>query len=461
MKLLKKVDFRKGLAGKLARMFLIQLVAISLATLLGVYAAAQILENVLVREALDGEAEHYWTLFRANPQQALPNTNNMLGFLARDGDTSGIPSALADAQPGYGRIKWHDNVESIVHVSDFDGHRLYLAFDQVHVSNLALLFGIAPLSAVLVIIYLLIWIGFIRTHRAISPLVQLAHGLEKFDFSRDRASAVDLGSLLETADGEASVLIQAFQSFTNRVDAMIQRERNFTRNASHELRTPVTVLRANLELLRARPHSDEQRLQIQARMERTVRDMEALLETLLLLARESESSLHWGPVSINELLAYQLEQEARAKAQEGVSYRIIAHCDLQTSAPEKVLAIVFANLLRNAFSYTEQGEVRVEILPHAVAIQDTGCGMTETDLQRAFEPFYRGQRASSEGYGLGLAIVYRLCQRFGWRLEADSELNAGTRVTIHFPKSIVMPLTEPKPCKFVANTPPDTLSDSE
>lgn len=450
-KLWSQRNITKGLTGKLARLFLIQVLAISLATLIGVYAAAQVLEKVLIREALEGEANHFWRLQDFNANQTLPNTNNMIGFIAHGESRAHLPEPLRELEPGYHRVILHDNFKSIVHVSDHAEQRLYLVFDQVHVSNLALLFGIAPLTAVLALIYLLVWFGFIRTRRVISPMVRLAHRLETFDFRSDRLTELDLTSLEQDADGEVATLIHAFQDFAERMDAMIQRERNFTRNASHELRTPVTVLRANLELMRSREHSQEQLAKINERMQRTVRDMEALLETLLLLARESESRLTWGRVSLNELLAYQLEQEAKANCKEGVSSRIIAHCELRTSAPEKVLAIVFANLLRNAFSYTEQGEVRIEIMPHAVAIQDTGCGMSETDLNRAFEPFYRGQRATTEGYGLGLAIVNRLCTRFGWELEADSELNAGTRVTIRFPNCQVFALTDAKPCKFVAN----------
>jgi signal transduction histidine kinase len=61
--------------------------------------------------------------------------------------------------------------------------------------------------------------------------------------------------------------------------------------------------------------------------------------------------------------------------------------------------------------------------------------MSESDLERMFEPFYRGHDRSNEGYGLGLAIVRRLCSRFGWELHADSELGAGTEIRVEFPEA--------------------------
>lgn len=442
LSMIRQWRFAKGLSGKLIRLLVIQLMAISIAAMLGVYAAAQVLEKVLVREALEGEAEHFWALRAENPQQSLPDTNNMTGYHSIDGQVTHLPPGLQPLVPGFYRVSLHDDVRSVVHVSEHNSERLYLVFDQVHVSNLALLFGVAPLTAVLVVIYILVWVGFIRTNQAISPLVSLSTKLESFDFRSHRVSDLDLSELEQESDSEITILVQAFKDFAERMDAMIQRERNFTRNASHELRTPVAVLRANLDLLRSREHDSQSRADITERMRRTVRDMEALLETLLLLARESESRLQWGVVSLNEIVAYQLDLAGKAHAREGVRACMSQRCELQTSAPEKVLAIVFANLLRNAFTYTEQGEVRVEVLKHAIAIQDTGCGMSETDLNRAFEPFYRGQGVATEGYGLGLALVNRLCQRFAWRVEVDSELNAGTRITVHFPKSKVLPIED-------------------
>jgi signal transduction histidine kinase len=97
--------------------------------------------------------------------------------------------------------------------------------------------------------------------------------------------------------------------------------------------------------------------------------------------------------------------------------------------------MIFHNLLRNAMTFTESGEVSVHIDEHAVTVKDTGCGMSDTDLERVFEPFYRAHDRSNEGYGLGLAIVRRLCRRFGWPLEVDSELGSGTQFRVNFPKA--------------------------
>ncbi|MFW5926954.1 MAG: histidine kinase dimerization/phospho-acceptor domain-containing protein, partial [Wenzhouxiangella sp.] len=296
-----------GLRTRLVRVFVLQILAISIATILGVYAAAWIVERVLVQEALNGEAEYFWERHGADSDFPLPDTNNLTAYLAAGGDLSSVPEWLRDEAPGFRRARRGAESEPLVHVSDRDGDRLYLVFDEMQVSRLAWYFGIAPLTGVLLLIYLLTWIGYVMSRRAVSTVVQLAEFVRNYDFRSGRLEELDENTFGETTDTETLALLNAFNQFISRLEAFIQRERNFTRNASHELRTPLAVLRSNLGLLQ-KQDDPEARGRTLARMERTVRDMEALVETLLILARESESSLNWSSVVINDLIADLLEQ---------------------------------------------------------------------------------------------------------------------------------------------------------
>ncbi|MEE4303959.1 MAG: HAMP domain-containing sensor histidine kinase [Wenzhouxiangella sp.] len=427
-----------GLRTRLVRVFLLQVLAISIATVLGVYAAAWVVERVLVQEALNGEAEYFWEQHEENPHFPLPDTNNLTAYMAPNGDPSNVPGWLRDETPGFRRGHRHDDSSPVIHVSQRGDDRLYLVFDEMQVSSLAWYFGVAPLTGVLLLIYLLTWLGYIMSRRAVSTVVQLADAVRNYDFRSGQLEELSEEAFGETTDTETLALINAFNQFIHRLESFIQRERNFTRNASHELRTPLAVLRSNLGLL-AKQSDPEARAKTVERMNRTVRDMEALVETLLILARESESRLNWSSVVLNDLLADQLEQIASTFDRPEVSTGVRANGLLEISAPERVLAIVFTNLLRNALSYTEKGHVHVLIDRNGVTVQDSGCGMAETDLERMFEPFYRGHDRSNEGYGLGLSIVRRLCDRFGWHLHADSELGAGTEIRVEFPQATFKP----------------------
>jgi len=427
---------QRRLDSKLVRVFLLQVLAISVAAALGVWVAAHVVENVLVRQALEGEAEHYWRLYRQNDGYPLPNTANMTGYMTPAPAEGEIPEAVAREEPGFHELAMDDGTTALVHVSAHDGKRLHLVFNEMQVSRLALLFGIAPLIGALMVIYFLTWLGYVSSRRAVSPLVRLARQVEDFDFSSGDTRQLQLDRVAAGADTDTLTLIRAFRDFADRLDAFIERERNFTRNASHELRTPLAVLQANLELLEQQ-HNPEQRQVIEQRMRRTVSDMQGLIEALLLLARERESRLSWQPVDVNSVVERSMCKAREAYGKDSVDHRLVNHAQLRLRAPEQLLTIVLDNILRNAFLYTDEGEVIAEVGETGVAIQDSGRGMTEADLERAFEPFYRGDHEGRHGYGLGLAIVKRICWRFEWTLDADSELGEGTRIDIEFPRDAI------------------------
>ncbi|MDX1625443.1 MAG: HAMP domain-containing sensor histidine kinase [Wenzhouxiangellaceae bacterium] len=429
---------RGGIRTKLVRVFLLQILAISLATVLGVWGAALVVEKVLVREALNGEAEHFWSHYHQDADFPLPNTDNLRGYIDSDRRASDVPEWLQRFDEGFGRVITPGGRNPVVHVSRRDGESLYLVFDEVQVSALAFYFGIAPLSAVLLLIYLLTWLGYVMSRRAVSSMIQLADAVRTFDFAEGNFEALKFSHLSETSDTEVLALMNALEQFVDRLERFVARERNFTRNASHELRTPLAVLKGNLDLLQKFPDPEKSQAVV-ARMKRTVKDMESLVETLLILARESESKLSWSHVVLNDLVSEQLDQVRRAIPKREVEMTMSADCLLETRAPERVLAIIFHNLIRNAVTFTETGKVVVHVDRHAVTVRDTGVGMSESDLERAFEPFYRAHDRSNEGYGLGLAIVSRLCRRFGWPLEADSELGVGTMFRVNFPDAEAKP----------------------
>ena len=113
----------------------------------------------------------------------------------------------------------------------------------------------------------------------------------------------------------------------------------------------------------------------------------------------------------------------------------------------QVLSIVLGNILGNAFSYTRNGKITVTLDFDYISVADTGVGMDETAVRKAFEPFYRASREDDhhlnppgqhqghhQGHhqGLGLAIVQHSCRNYDWEIQLDSVPDEGTRVRINF-----------------------------
>ena len=432
-----------GLRDRMGRLFAIQIAVISLATLIGIYITQLIIEDLLTRQALNLEAEHFWARHAENTRHPLPDVANMRGHIATlrqaaDGtftvDAAALPAGLASLTPGYERASV-DGRSLLVHISDNADQRLYLLFEVDQVSDLAFYLGVIPLSLVLLLMYLILFVVYRWSQRALSPIVRLANQLETVDFNTSGRIELDLEPLKDDVDDEVDAMIDAVAQFTERLNGAIERERIFTRDAGHELRTPVAVFKGSLDLMEQNRERPEHDIQALARMRKTVEDMEALLETLLLLAREEELAAPAEPVLVNDVVSNQLDL-LRFLAERGCNQTKLAEeADLRIRVPRKVLEIVLGNLIRNALTYTSKGEVTVTVTSNSVRVADTGIGMDSDELENAFEPFFRAEpsRSVTKGHGLGLSIVRRLARQFDWTLLTASQPNEGTSIEVQFP----------------------------
>ncbi|WP_298613546.1 HAMP domain-containing sensor histidine kinase [uncultured Thiothrix sp.] len=422
-----------GIYRKLVKVFVLQMLFISAITVLGVYIAATIVEKVMIKTALEGEAIHYWNLLQQDPNHPTPDTDNLMGYIAKQGDYRHVPASLKAVPLGFRRISFEGR-HPIVYVEEKQGDRLFLVFDEQSVGKLSFYFGVVPLSLALMVIYVSAWLAYRWSKNSLSPLVSLAQTVRDFDVRRDQPDALKLEGYNQLAlNDEARILADSLQEFTQRLKRQLERERAFTRDVSHELRTPLAVIRGSLELLEKQAQEPLQRRVIE-RMQSTSDDMLSLIETLLLLAREENHAAEEN-VLVNELAAALLEQVTQTHhlTQQQVRLQLKAEYHLVVQAPRQVLNIVLGNLLQNACNYTPKGSVTVHIQADAVEVCDTGLGMSEAEIivaQQAFERLPKTQE--KQGYGLGLDIVKRLCERYQWQLSIQSQPQQGTCVKVRF-----------------------------
>ncbi len=415
----------------LGRAFMLQVALISIAAVVGVFVASALLEGVLIRAALNDEVTHFWQQRDTDPAFQLPNTRNLRGYFD---DTA--PAELRAMSPGY--QEWTSNgLEFVVNVSERDGRRLYLVFDRTNVSRLAAYYGLVPLAAVLLVLYVSTWFGFRRLRRAVSPMIALARKVRELDEDPANIERVQSLQVPEDADEEVRELTDALLRYSKRLAHFLERERQFTRDASHELRSPLTVIRIAASILLEDPDLGESKRRTAQRIQRACHDMEELTSAFLLLARESETGLRMEAICVNDLIAEEVERAKLLAADKPVTAEVRSTQRVYVEAPEKVLSILLGNLLRNAFSYTDAGQVTVEIGAGKVSIRDTGVGMATEKIEEMFRPFVRGEGNRRGGHGVGLTIVRRLSDRFGWPVNIISNPGVGTTVEISFPGSRV------------------------
>jgi signal transduction histidine kinase len=164
--------------------------------------------------------------------------------------------------------------------------------------------------------------------------------------------------------------------------------------------------------------------------------MEALIEAFLILAREGDTGLPDEDFDAIEVLRGEIDKARPLLEGKPVQLQLREEAPLHLRAPARVFSVLVGNLLRNACHYTEAGTVTVTVQADAVRIEDTGVGMSTDELARAFDPFYRGGDQRREGQGIGLSIVRRLSERYGWPVKLESKAGIGTTATISFPSVI-------------------------
>ncbi len=439
MKLLRNNKAAKGsVISRLNKVFIIQLVFISVATVGGVIGAAKVVEDVLIKEALIGEAAYFWAHREKYADFPLPKTMNLTGYMVFDNDYSMVPSVLAEVTEKYQRIDLNDK-RPIAYVTEKGSEKLYLIFEEAQVSKLALYFGITPLIIVLLIVYLPAFVSYVFSKRAFSPVLKLVQRLESVKISKSGIENLKFDDIKQSGHDDVNTLIDSFEAFSHRISELINRERNFSRYASHELRTPLTVLRGSMSLLK-RQELTPKGIQLVERMQPMIEEMQALIEALLMLSRDEMIEVSDDPILINDSLKSTVEDTIRLFDPRDIKLDWQPKNLVQAYVPEQLFSIVVSNLVRNACVYSQDpATIKVIIDGQDVIIEDQGKGMHKEQLNRIMEPFYRvDEHGEEKGFGLGLSIVDMICRQCGWQIRFESEIDIGTRATLTLNKVEVL-----------------------
>ncbi len=429
-------EFSRRLNRRLLRAFLLQIGLISATAVVGVYLAEFAIRELLIVSALEREADYFWSRQNIDPDTKAPNTHALIGYVFDAERPEAYPEEFQNLAIGLHDLETPVG-QSVVHVSETDGRRLFLVFDANNVRQLATYFGLAPLALLLVVLYSSAWLAYRIAGRAISPLIKLARDVRELDLDSSDQVSFSNRDELHGADDEVLILSHALEQLVERVNKFVERERILTRETSHELRSPLTVIRIASDMLSKRDDMNESNRAIVDKIHRAAKDMEEVTEAFLLLAREDTSSMLTEAVDINNVVRAEFARCELVYAGKGLELEYSETRQLTMTCSPKVLAIVIGNLLRNACAYTDEGFVRVVVEATGVRISDSGVGISNDELKAVFSPYYRAPNARESGHGIGLSLVKRMTDRFGWPIDITSHPGRGTTVVVYFPDAQV------------------------
>lgn len=357
-----------------------------------IYIAENQIEIISLHHWLDTEASRYTRDYQTHGEHArLPNDSEFTTYWSE----KPIPDWLKSYQtPGFYEhelgtedkhiiVKPHPSGTGLMYILFQDDADDYLDIYEAHLHDYILTLGL--LIGLFMTVYSLYFI------RALSrPLTIIERKISHMS-PDDPPFGVDT-QFVETRNIEQTLL-----DSRNDINGFFQREKEFSHFASHELRTPITVIKGSAELLAKIPDQPPLAVNAVKRLQRASDEMQVLTETFLLLGKESISQRYFADVDLEIALRKQLSEMKELFARQDTCYRLAVDDAKLIHAPQSFIAIVLNNVIKNAFSYSI-GDIDIVLTGHTLTITNR----------------HEGNETYNAGYGVGLVIVERICERMGW-----------------------------------------------
>jgi signal transduction histidine kinase len=239
------------------------------------------------------------------------------------------------------------------------------------------------------------------------------------------------------AQEEIQIIARASNTHLERVEKFIERERSLLDQASHEFRTPISVIAGAVDVLRmqALPTTAQPALE---RIRSTVEYFSEIMVALLYLARETPQSA--GPqeiTAVHKLLPKLVADHEYLLADKPVRLHVVDLEPTLIEAPEAMVRMAVGNLLRNAIENTSEGCIEVSLQEGVVCISDSGTGFDPVEAARRYRDSLRATMPIP-GQGLGMFLISRICERFGWHLSIETLNSNGTRARLDVTASLLI-----------------------
>ncbi|MGL5360148.1 MAG: sensor histidine kinase [Shewanella sp.] len=363
-----------------------------------IYIAEEHIEIISLEHKLTTETREYISNYqRFGDKAQLPDIHELTTYWSKDVvpewltayQDTGFYEHQLGAEDKHFLISTHPSGQGLLYVVYKDDADDFLDDYEDRLHGLISLFGIG-----LLVFIMAYGLYFVRLLSA--PFSDIEQKINAM--SPEKPSFTPSTSYRETRHIEQTLLENKAK-----IAAYFTREQEFSRFASHELRTPITIIQGSTELLKRIPSAstDAQQRIVQkaiARIDYAGQQMKTLTEAFLLLGKEHIESQHYEPIALTSRLEYILQEMALHLAKQGISYRLTLGTNTNIMAPLSFVDIVISNLLKNAFNYSA-GEIDI-------SMQDNSLSISNPVTHHSTD---------SAGYGYGLSIVARICERMGWR----------------------------------------------
>ncbi len=320
-----------------------------------------------------------------------------------------------------------------------DFYEIYLGIDENYVQKTQEEIDKIIVSINSVLFVFLMILGYYLINKTISPLKRILNDLEGLQKKHD----LSLRLKEENTRDEFEQLSSTFNRMLEGIENSVENIKQFSSDASHELKTPLTIIQGEIELCLQGDKSKEELRVVLEKIDKEQKGLQNIIQDFLLLARLDKEVLNQNSASLDKVIFDCIELNLEALEKKNLKLEVDIEENLEVLFDEKYLTIVINNLISNAIKYTTEGFVKIIAKKQKntilFEISDSGIGMKNEDMNNIFERFFRVDKArssSASGVGLGLAIVKKICDRFTYTINVKSELHKGSQFSIIMNKKV-------------------------
>ena len=397
----------------------------------GLFFAFDIADESLFEVHLEADMNTFMRQYAALPEIAEIAQDNFAVYVAENGDQSRFPEYLKNLPRDVDDIEL-DGRTLDLEIRHQGDNSFYFVIEETAFDSFERILILSVLIIVGVICLCSVFLGIAFSNRIIQPVTNLAKRVNQLENTDSGGVTTETHS-----EDEITVLSLAIDSFQERVRDLLSREREFSSDVSHELRTPLMSIQAAAENLQL-DASSARTIELAQRIETRCKQMSALIDSMLFLARDPQSLENdFAPVQLINIIKEQIEVAAPHIESRKVEISIIENNSPVVFTSVAILSVIFGNLLGNAVIHSHSKDIHIDVSSHGFSIRDFGDGIAPGLKDKIFERYTNGRTDTHNGYGIGLSLVKRLCDHFDWELVVESEMGAGTAISVNFGKSIV------------------------
>ncbi|MDD5769557.1 MAG: HAMP domain-containing sensor histidine kinase [Candidatus Gracilibacteria bacterium] len=327
-------------------------------------------------------------------------------------------------------LNYYDNNKNIIFRGDYKGYNVIIGKNIDDLSKIQAQFVQIVFLLNLFLIVIIFIITYFLTSSLLKPLGKISEFIKNYDLDKQQTLIKN-----EYGNTEIGNYISSTNAFISKIKDIFNSQKDFIQDVSHELKTPLMQIDSSIEIIENKIN-DEKILSKLENIKSSVRNINSIISNLSFLLRGEEKITKKETIDFKKYFENKLREYEVLSSKKNIKINLILQNDLIIESNVYYIDRLFDNIISNAIYYNNgNNEIKIIISTKSIKIIDEGIGINSQNIKKIFNRFYRDDKSviySKNGSGLGLSIVKKITNMFGWKINLSSQEGVGTEFEIMF-----------------------------